>query len=132
MNWESKNWVLALFLCLSFTLIAGYGVFLFGGDNTGCFEIIMVAFLLIELLIFVLCQIWKSRQNVLTVILLVVPILCIGVLFCCRKCLEKKPEMNQTCEALPSLEFTVQEGCSNLWKISASAIQVNCKQGETK
>lgn len=128
MNWEPKNWVLALFLCMVFVLVVGYGAFSFGGDM-GCFENAMIAFSLIELLIlavFVFYRVWKSGQKILAIALFVVPILCIGVLFCCcRKCSEKEPKVNQTCEAL-------QESCSNSRNISVSNIQINCEQGDAK
>lgn len=109
-DWKPKNWVLVLFLYLAFTLIAGYGVFLFGG-NMGNLQKIGYTILFVSL---------------------VGGLIGGGILYGCRKCPEQEPKTNKTCETLPSFEFTVQEGCSNPRKISVSIIRVNCKQGEEK
>lgn len=129
MKWKTTDCLLALFLCMVFVFVVGYGAFSFGGENMGCFENAMIVFSLIELLIlavFVFYRVWKSGQRILAIALFVVPILCIGVLFyCCRKCPEKEPKVNQMCEAL-------QESCSNSRNISVSNILINCKQGDAK
>lgn len=35
MKWDAKDYLLALFLCLAFVLVVGYGVFSFGGEDMG-------------------------------------------------------------------------------------------------
>lgn len=35
MKWEAKDCLLALFLCMVFVLVVGYGAFSFGGDDMG-------------------------------------------------------------------------------------------------
>ena len=35
MKWDAKNCLLALFLCMVFVLVVGYGAFSFGGDDMG-------------------------------------------------------------------------------------------------
>lgn len=108
MKWKTTDCLFALFLCMVFVLVVGYGAFSFGGDDMELCQKISLSILLGGLLIgtvgLIGHQIWAG----------------------------KKPKTNQTCEALQGLEFTVQEGDSNPRKISVSSIQVNCKQGEAK
>lgn len=108
MKWDAKDCLLALFLCMVFVLVVGYGAFSFGGEDMERWQKISLSILLGGLLIgtvgLIGHQIWAG----------------------------KKPKTNQTCETLQNLEFTVQEGDSNPRKISVSGIQVNCKQGEVK
>lgn len=107
MKWDAKDCLLALFLCLGFVLVVGYGACSFGGDM-------------------------GNLQKWLLIASVAVPMLCVGFLICHQIWVGEKPKADQTCKTLQNLEFTVQEGCSNPRKISVSGIQVNCKQGETK
>lgn len=108
MKWDAKDCLLALFLCLGFVLVVGYGACSFGGDDM---------------------ELW---QKILIITSFAVPMLCISILIGHQIWAGKKPKTNKTCEALQSMEFTVQDGCSNPRKISVSGIQINCKQGEAK
>ena len=108
MKWKTKDCLLALFLCMIFVLVVGYGAFSFGGDDMELWQKIGLSILFGGLLIGA------------------------GALIGFRIWVGEKPKAKQTCETLQNLEFTVQEGDSNPRKISVSGIQVNCKQGETK
>lgn len=108
MKWEAKDCLLALFLCLVFVLVVGYGAFSFGGEDMELWQKISLSILVIGLLIGG------------------------GILIVGQILVGEKPKVDQKCEALQNMEFTVQEGDSNPRKISVSGIQVNCKQGEAK
>lgn len=108
MKWDAKDSLLALFLCMVFVFVVGYGAFSFGGDDMG------------------------NLQKWLLIASVAVPMLCVGFLICHQIWVGEKPKADQTCKTLPSFEFTVQEGDSNPRKISILNIQVNCRQGEAK
>lgn len=108
MKWKTTDCLLALFLCMVFVLVVGYGAFSFGGEDM------------------------ERWQKILIIVSVAVPMLFMGILIGHQIWVGKKPKTNQTSEALQGLEFTMQEGDSNPRKISVSGIQVNCKQGETK
>lgn len=80
-----KDSLLALFLCLGFVLVVGYGAFSFGGDNM------------------------EKWQKILIIVSVVVPMVCMGFLIGHQIWVGEKPKTNQTCEALRGLEFTMQE-----------------------
>lgn len=108
MKWDAKNCLLALFLCMVFVLVVGYGAFSFGGDDMELWQKIGLSILVIGLLIGG------------------------GILIVGQILVGEKPKVDQKCEALQNMKFTVQEGCSNPRNISVSNILINCKQGEAK
>lgn len=108
MKWDAKDYLLALFLCMVFVLVVGYGACSFGGEDMELWQKIGLSILFGGLLIgagtLIGFQIWVGE----------------------------KPKVDQKCEALQNMEFMVQDGCSNPRKISVSNILINCKQGEAK
>ncbi len=65
MKWDAKDCLLALFLCLVFVLVVGYGAFSFGGDMGNLQKRLLIASVAVPILCigFLIChQIWTAKD----------------------------------------------------------------------
>ncbi len=107
MKWDAKTCLLALFLCMVFVLVVGYGAFSFGGDM-------------------------GNLQKRLLIASVAVPMLCIGFLICHQIWAGKKQQTEYTRDVSQQVDVTIQKNNSLPQKLTVTTHESTTKIEKTK
>lgn len=108
MKWDAKNGLLALFLCLVFVLVVGYGACSFGGEDM------------------------KSWQKILIITSFAVPMLCISILIGHQIWFGEKQQTEYTRDVSQQVDVTIQKNNSLPQKLTVTTHESTTKIEKTK
>lgn len=108
MKWKTTDCLLALFLCMVFVFVVGYGAFSFGGDDM------------------------EKLQKWLLIASVAVPMLCIGFLICRQIWVGEKRQTEYTRDVSQQVKITIQKDNSLPQKLTVTTHESTTKIEKTK